>query len=83
MPASVYANTRLFRKAWLSGSTSNAYLCVLQRPGVGKGKQLDLYKQNKKLSTCIVAGSVWLTPKNPPAAAVSDLRNRDVSRNWD
>ena len=23
--------------------------------------------------TCIVAGSVWLFPKNPPAAAVSDL----------
>ena len=31
MPASTYANTRLFKKVWLSGSTSNAYLCISQR----------------------------------------------------
>ena len=38
MPVSTYANTRLFKKVWLSVFTSNAYLCILQRArGSGEG----------------------------------------------
>ena len=79
MSVSPYANTRLLKKVWVSGSTSNAYL-LFQIHFMGSYLERLNFEYN---CTCIVAGWVWLIPKNTlrtPVSALSRVRNWNISQ---